>query len=73
MANIAIDNLNPAGFDLLTDNEGFMDDVRDLNDNELNIMGGGHGRGGSGSGSGKSKSKSRSGGHGGGCYYGCGC
>jgi hypothetical protein len=27
---------------LLTDNEGFMNDVRDLNDNELNIMGGGH-------------------------------
>jgi hypothetical protein len=75
MANIAIGNLNPAGFDLFAGNEGFMDEVRDLNDNELSVMGGKHGGNkgyGSGSGSGSKKGSGSGKGHGGGCYYGCG-
>jgi hypothetical protein len=37
MANIAISNLNPVGFDLLSDSESYM---RDLSDTELNAQGG---------------------------------
>jgi hypothetical protein len=37
MANIAIPNLNPAGFDLLSDSESYM---RELSDAELDAQGG---------------------------------
>jgi hypothetical protein len=37
MANIAISDLNPAGFDLLSDSESYM---RELSDAELTAQGG---------------------------------
>lgn len=37
MANIAISDLNPAGFDLLSDSKSYM---RELSDTELTAQGG---------------------------------
>lgn len=59
MVKISIFELNPAGADLFSDSENFMDSVRDLSGDELKLKGGGGGS--------KKKSKKKSGG-----YY-CGC
>jgi hypothetical protein len=59
MVKISISELNPAGADLFSDSENFMDSVRDLSLEELKATKGG------GSKSKKKKSKSKSG-HG---YY----
>jgi hypothetical protein len=53
MVRISISELNPAGSDLFSDSENFMDSVRDLSLEELKAT-----KGGGGSGSKKKKSKS---------------
>jgi hypothetical protein len=59
---ININDLSPLGASLLSDNESFLGNIRDLSAEELKISGGGGYSGGygSGSGSGSSKSKSKS-------------
>lgn len=73
MANIFINDLQPAGSGLFTDSENFIDSISDLSENELKMTLGGSGKNKSKSKSSKSKSsKSGSYGYGGcGCGYGC--
>ncbi len=55
---ININDLSPLGASLLSDNESFLGNIRDLSAEELKISGGGGHSGGSGSSKSKSKSKS---------------
>jgi hypothetical protein len=57
---ININDLSPLGASLLSDNESFLGNIRDLSAEELKVSGGGgHGYG-CGSGSGKSKKSKKS-------------
>jgi hypothetical protein len=66
MVRISISELNPAGADLFSDSENFMDSVTDLSAAELKLTGGTYCYGGSKKN--KSKNKSKKGSKGYYCY-----